>query len=292
MRGKKREKPARGTVQEPSHPEQRPPSQRFTRVRSSVHIDELRSRQDKKRHRRAVFYIILLLGATLIFLAVCFFLFFRISEIRLEGNEIYTDEQILEQIPFSVGENLFSFRTTEAENNLRKALPFIGEAEIKRSLPSVVIVEISERHMELSLAVGEEAYLLSGDLLVLDRIGGGDITDGVTQLRTGAVERCIVGEKVTFSDARTASDLEELYRCLSANGMREQVRSIDMTSRFDITLDYDGRFSVYLADIDNMDIKIRFLAGILEQLAADDRGYINLSDYHEAAVRLENMPVS
>lgn len=275
-----------------ARPEPQSAPQRFTRVRNSVHMDELRSRQDKKRHRRGVFYVLLLLGATVIFLAVCFFLFFRISEIRLVGNEIYTEEQILEQLPFTIGENLFSFRAAETENNLRKALPFIGDAEIKRSLPSVVIVEIGERHMELSLAVGDDAYLLSGDLQVLERIGGGDITDGVAHLKTGAVERCIVGEKVIFSDARAASDLEELYRCLSVNGMMEQIRSIDMTSRFDITIDYDGRFSVYLADIDNMDIKIRFLAGILEQLLPTDRGYIDVSDYHEAAVRLESKPAS
>lgn len=291
MRDKKREKDL-----EQANPEQQierqAASQRFTRVRNNVHMDELRSRQDKKRHRRSVFYFFLFLGATVIFLAVCFFLFFRVSEIQLVGNEIYTEDQILEQLPFSVGENLFSFRVAEAENNLRKALPFIGDVKIKRSLPSVIIVEISERHMELSLAVGDDAYLLSGDLQVLERIGGEDITDGVVLLKTGAVERCIVGEKVTFSDARTASDLEELYRCLSANGMMEHIRSIDMTSRFDITMDYEGRFSVYLADIDNMDIKIRFLAGIIEQLSSVDRGHIDLADCHEAAVRLENMPVS
>lgn len=266
--------------------------QRFTRVRGSVHMDELRSRQDRKRHRRTVFYVCLLVGATVIFLAVCFFLFFRISEIQLVGNEIYSGEQILEQLPFAAGENLFSFDAKEAESSLRRALPFIGAVEIKRSLPSVVIVEVSERRMELSLAVGEDAYLLSGDLQVLGRIGGEEITDGIAGLRTGAVERCIVGEKISFADARTASDLEELYRCLSENGLMGKIRSIDMTSRFDITVDYDGRFTVYLATIDNMDIKIRFLVGILEKLALDDRGYINLSNYREAAVRLENMPVS
>lgn len=287
MRDQKREK-----EREQAYPEQRTGSQRYTRVRSNVHMDELRSRQDKKRHRRGVFYVFLFLGATIIFLAVCFFLFFRISEIRLVGNEIYTDEQILEQLPFTVGENLFSFRAAETESNLRKALPFIGEAEIKRSLPSVVIVEVGERHMELSLSVGDDAYLLSGDLQVLERIGGGDITDGVAHLKTGAVERCIVGEKVIFSDARTTSDLEELYRCLSENEIMEHIRSIDMTSRFDITIDYDGRFSVYLADIDNMDIKIRFLVGILDQLLPTDRGFIDVSDYHEAAVRLDHTPVS
>ena len=264
--------------------------QRFTRVRTGVHMDELRSRQDRKRHRRMVAYILLLAGATVIFLAVCFFLFFRISEIRVEGNEIYSAEQILEQMPFAVGENLFSFDTAEAEGALRKALPYIGNVEIKRSLPSLVTVEVSERRIELSLAIGEEAYLLSGDLQVMGRIGGGEITEGVTRLRTGDVERCVVGERVVFRDGRVASDLEELYRCLSENGMMGKIRSIDMTSRFDITINYEGRFTVYLASIENMEIKIRFLGGIVAQLAPDDRGSIDLANHREAAVRLEETP--
>lgn len=265
-------------------------SQRFTRVRSNVSMEELRSRQDQKRHRRVVFYVLLLLGATVVFLSVCFFLFFRVSEIQLVGNEIYSEEQILAELPFSVGDNLFSFRAETVEGDLRKALPFIGEVKIERSLPSTVVVEVSERHMELSLTVGDEAYLLSRDLQVLGRIGGGDITDGVSRLQTGAVERCIVGEKVSFQDQRTASDLEELCRCLTECGLFDRVDAIDMSSRFDITVEYDGRFSVYLADIENMDIKIRFLGRILERLSPTDRGKIELTGYRRAAVRLENTP--
>ncbi len=261
-------------------------------VRTSVHIDELRSRQDRLRRRRTVFYVVLFLCATVVFSAVCFFLFFRISEVKLVGNEIYTDEQILEQLPFSEGDNLFSFDPASAESALRKALPYIGEVHVRRSLPSTVTVEIGERRTELSLAVGEEAYLLSGDLQVLDRIGGAEITEGITRLKTGAVERCIVGESVSFIDARTADDLKELYQCLSENGMMAHIVSIDMTSRFDITLNYEDRFTVYLADIDNMDVKIRFLAGILEKLEPDDCGTIYLADHREAAVRLETSPIS
>lgn len=256
-------------------------------VRSSVHIDELRSKQDKKRRRRTVFYAALFLSVTVVFLAVCFFLFFRVSEVRLENNEIYTDEQIMEQLPFAIGDNLFSFNTSEVEANLRKALPYIGSVEIKRELPAVIVVNVGERKAEMTLELGEEAYLLSGDLQVLARIGGNDITTGVTRLKTGAIERCIVGETVTFSESRTANDLIELYNCLAENEMMDQIVSVDMTSRFDITLNYDNRFTVYLADIDNMEIKIRFLAGILEKLKADDTGYINLADHREAAVRLD-----
>lgn len=256
-------------------------------IRSSVSMDALRSKQDKKRRRRTVVYVSLLAGVTLVFLVVCFFLFFRVSAIRIEKNKVYSDEQILEHLPIAKGDNLFSFDTEEAENALRKALPYIGDVKISRSLPNTVTVTVSERKAELTLVLGDDAYLLSGDLQVLGRIGGTEITAGVTRLYTGSIAKCLVGEAVTFTDSRTSSDLAELYRCLTEYGMMDHIVTIDMVSRFDITINYADRFTVYLADIDNMDIKIRFLKEILQKLTPTDRGYINLSDHREAAVRLE-----
>ena len=256
-------------------------------VRSNATMDALRSQQDKKRRRRSVFYLTLFLCVTLVFLVVCFFVFFRVAEIRVENNEIYTEGQILEHLSVSLGDNLFSFRAQEVGDALRKALPYIGEVEITRTLPNVVTVTVSERRAEMTLVLGEDAYLLSGDLRVLGRIGGGEITAGVTRLSTGAVERCLVGESVSFADTRTADDLKELYTALSENGVMKHVREINMVSRFDITINYADRFTVYLADIDNMDIKIRFLVGILEKLKPTDTGYINWADHREAAVRLD-----
>jgi len=260
-------------------------SRRYTR--SSAHIDELRSKQDKKRRRRTVFYATLFLSVSVVFLAVCFFWFFRVTEINVVDNEIYTDEQIMEHPPFAVGDNLFSFDAEEAEGALRKALPYIGDVQIKRELPAGIKVTVSERKADMTLVLGDEAFLLSGDLQVLDKIGGNDITTGITRLKTGAIDRCIVGETVVFAESRAANDLRELYACLVQNEMTDKVLSIDMTSRFDIRLDYEGRFEVYLASSDNMDIKIRFLAGIIEKLKPDDSGYINLSNHREAAVRLD-----
>lgn len=260
-------------------------------VRSNANMDALRSQQDKKRRRRTVFYVTLFVSVTLVFLVVCFFVFFRVKEIRVENNEIYTDGQIIENLTFAMDDNLFSFKAAQAEAALRKALPYIGEVEISRQLPGVVTVTVSERKAEMTLVLGEDAYLLSGDLQVLGRIGGGEITAGVTRLSTSSVERCLVGESVSFVDTRTADYLKELYTCLSAYGVMSKVRSIDMVSRFDITLNYDDRFTVYLADIDNMDIKIRFLVEVIKKLEPTDTGYINLADHREAAVRLDEKEV-
>ena len=48
-------------------------------VRSNANMDALRSEQDRKRRRRSVIYLSLFLSVTLIFFAVCFFVFFKVS---------------------------------------------------------------------------------------------------------------------------------------------------------------------------------------------------------------------
>lgn len=261
-------------------------------IRSNVTIDELRSKQESKQRRRAAFYVLLFLVVVIAFLTVGFFRFFRVAEINITGFRSYTEGQIREQIAIEEGDNLFSFDPEEIEETLRKALPFLGDVSVTRKWPSTVNVEVAERQVDLTMRVGEDAYLLSGDLHVLGKIGGGEIVPGVTSLTAGAVVRCLVGETVTFRENRMGKDFLELFDRIKYYNMKDKIVSIDMTSRFDIYLNYENRFTIYLADVDNADLKLRFLAEILSRLNATDRGTIDLSDPREAAVRLDDSPVA
>ena len=260
-------------------------------IRSNVTIDELRSKQESKQRRRTAFYVLLFLVVVIAFLTVGFFRFFRVAEINITGFCSYTEGQIREQIAIEEGDNLFSFDPEEIEETLRKALPFLGDVSVTRKWPSTVNVEVAERQVDLTMRVGEDAYLLSGDLHVLGKIGGGEIVPGVTSLTAGAVVRCLVGETVTFRENRMGKDFLELFDRIKYYNMKDKIVSIDMTSRFDIYLNYENRFTIYLADVDNADLKLRFLAEILSRLNATDRGTIDLSDPREAAVRLDDSPV-
>lgn len=262
---------------------------RFTR--SNVTIDELRSKQENKQRRRTVFYVLLFFVVTVCLLAIGFFRFFRVAEITITGFQNYSEGQIREQIAIETGDNLFSFDPAEIEETLRKALPYLGAVRVTRKWPSTVLVEVEERQVELLMKVGEDGYLLSGDLHVMGKVSGNEIVPGVTRLTAGAVIRCLVGETVSFRENRMSRDFTSLWDLLTEYGMKDKIVSIDMASRFDIYLNYDNRFTVYLADVDNIDLKLRFLAGILERLNASDCGTIDLSDPREAAVRLQDPPV-
>ena len=263
-------------------------SGRRTSAKNSITVDEMRSRQEKKQRKRLFFYIFLFVFILLAFLVVSFFVFFRVGEIRIEGNAIYTDEQILEHVTFREGDNLFSFDADKEEATLRKSLPYIGSVRISRRMPSVIQITVEERTEDLALHVGEEVYLLSGDLQVLGRYPGNEVVRNIASLYTGTVGRCIVGETLTFQEHRTEDNIKELYACLLDNKLQKKVKSIDFTSRFDITINYDDRFTVYFGSADNLDIKVRFLVAILERLGSGQKGYINLSDAREAAVRLDD----
>ena len=264
------------------------PVRRRVFTKSSITVDEMRSRQEKKQRKRFFFYIFLFVFILLAFLVVSFFVFFRIGEIRITGNAIYTSEQILEHVTFREGDNLFSFDTGKAEATLRKNLPYIGSVSISRRMPSVIEITVEERTEDLALYLGDEVYLISGDLQVLGRYPGNEVFTNIASLYTGTVGRCIVGESLTFPEHRTEDNIRELYACLKDNNLQKKVKSIDFTSRFDIAVDYDGRFTVYFGSADDLDIKVRFLVAILNRLGSNEKGTIDLSNAREAAVRLDD----
>ena len=75
-------------VKSGSAPESAPESgggkKRYTK--SSIMLDEMQSRLEAKQRRRLVFYILLFSVIFLAFLAVSFFVFFRVREIDVTGN--------------------------------------------------------------------------------------------------------------------------------------------------------------------------------------------------------------
>ena len=77
-----------------------------------------------------------------------------------------------------------------------------------------------------------------------------------------------------------------MYSVLAANDMQYLIKEINIKSRFDIRMTYTDRFSIYVGDIEDFDLKIPFLAKIIEELYDDDTGSIDLSDYREASVSL------
>lgn len=255
--------------------------------RRTITMEVLQSQRYKKRVRRTVFYTGLFLIVTLIFLLVAFAVFFKVRTINITGNDRYSVDDINAVLPVKLNANLYSFRAEDVELLVKKELPYVGSVKVTRTIPSTLNIEIIETSPAMYINLGNDYYLLSGELRVLDHFKNKSLLPpDVIELKASTVLRCIVGETASFVDKRSYNAITELYSQLKENGIEKDIRTINIVSRFDITLQYKDRFSVYLGDMDDCDIKIRFLIGILDRQEEDAKGKIDVSDAREATVAL------
>lgn len=255
--------------------------------RRTITMEVLQSQRYKKRVRRIIFYTGLFLIVTTVFLLVAFAVFFKVRTINVIGNSRYSLDDINKVLPVKLNANLYSFRADDVELIIKKELPYVGSVKVTRTIPSTLNIEIVEATPAMYINIGNDYYLLSSELRVLDHFKDKSLLPpDVIELKTSTVLRCIVGETASFVDTRSYNAITQLYSELREHGIEKDIRIINIVSRFDITLQYTDRFSVYLGDMDDSDIKIRFLIGILEKLDADDKGKIDISDAREATVAL------
>jgi hypothetical protein len=256
-------------------------------VRKNTAIFDAQRRNEKKRTRRIVFYVALFLSISLIFLGVCIAVFLNVEALTVNGTETYTSEQILEYVPIEIGQNIFFFDAEEIEETLKRELPYVVDVDIERDLPTGVNINVVEEKPFYAAELAGGTYLLSAELKVLEKQT--DVSaeqTGITELSLNNVRRCIVGQKLEFIDERTEVALAELYGSFKSQYVEDKIKSVDVRSRFDIYINYDGRFEVYLGNTENIEIKISFLLKIIDELKPTDKGKINLSNYREAAVAL------
>jgi len=111
------------------------------------------------------------------------------------------------------------------------------------------------------------------------------------EIVSGDVKKCIVGEELSFIDEDTAPILRSLVKQLKEKKMLDSIGSIDVTSQFDIRLDYEGRFVLALGDHQDFPLKLAMIQKILDDLGTDASGQIDISDCDQAYVKV-NDPVA
>lgn len=250
-------------------------------------VFDAQRRAEKKRVRRTVLYVLLFVSISLIFLSVCGIVFLKVKNVEVDGLKKYNAEQILELVPINEGDNIYSFNARELESHIASTMPYVREVEIKRDLPTTVRINVIEEKAVYVANIANDNYLLTSELKVLERLPDNKTPPkNLKKLTLNNVRKCIVGSQVEFVDKRTLDAVVTLYKTCEKNYIEKKIKSVEARSRFDIYINYDNRFEVYLGDIENIDIKIEFLIGILDELEPDSKGTIDISNHQEASVAL------
>ncbi len=205
--------------------------------------------------------------------------FFRVSDIEVNGNVHYTDSEIIRAIDIEEGDNLFFFDRFAALSRVFAKLPYIEEVTVERKLPNKVIIDVTESTALAYIALGDENWTIDHNCKVLGKASEDELSNLIT-VRGISPGTLLIGEPLQTEDGDTAvvEYLAEVLSQIDERGLTASVSQIDFSDTAAVTFQYGGRLTVNIGGSSNTEYKFGMFVAVLDKLSSEDVGYLNLSD--------------
>lgn len=205
--------------------------------------------------------------------------FFRITNIQVEGNSHYSDEEIIRAIDIEEGDNLFFFDRFAALSRVFAKLPYIEEVSVERSLPNKVIITVTESQALAYLVLGDEMWTVDHSCKVLGKATEEELS-GLIAVEGVNPGTLLIGEPLCTKDGdeELVEYLAEVLYQLEGRGLYTQVGSIDFSDKNQVSFDYGDQFTVKLGGPGKTEYKFGMLVSAMSQLLSGDVGVIDVSD--------------
>lgn len=245
------------------------------------HDEISQQRNDGKRKKLALKNILTV--AVVMFFAVAVIVLYcynrgaLVGNIIIEGNSVYSAEEIQQAAGITVGKNMLSLRESRVRRELTAKLPYIKDVSIEYDLPDTVIVTVkattdkyvivnqsgsltldSDRKVVAETAIEEKSGLFLAEGFDFQRFKSGDTykPDGVNAERFAILERLVT----LFEESKVV-----------------ETAVIDLHNTEDVKVTVDGKVAVYFGDCKNLEEKIPYASGIIKTVRkADKTGYIDM----------------
>ena len=224
------------------------------------------------------------LSASLSFIAICAALvfglsvFFKVSAIEVEGNDLYTAQEVIDASGIEEGDNLVFVNCIAADSRIYSKLSYIENVSVTRKLPNKVIIKIVESKGEAAIAYGGEMWILGTDCKLLQKADASQTADMITVTGINptapTLGETLVGDA---SDTGKVTYLAEMLTAMSRFDMCDDITKIDMSNVASPEFDYLGRFTVKMGSYENVEYKIELLLSAVNMLEDGDTGTIDLS---------------
>lgn len=213
-------------------------------------------------------------------------LFFKVDQVVVSGNTRYTQEEILEVTGIQQGDNLILLDKYGIAQKLYTKLPYITDVRMKRKLPDLLMVEVTETRAAAAVKGAGAWWLIAPSGKILEPVSEADAL-GYTRLENMTPVVLAVGERVELSEESHLSSqrLLELVGELESRGLLADTDSIDAGDPEILVMHYDGRFRVEMYYDADFAFKLSCLQGTVSQLQPNESGTIRMTMKDDNEVR-------
>ncbi len=239
--------------------------------------------ENKRRNRRrqlqaSVWFGPISFVLVCISVVVAMSIFFRVSTVEVEGNEDYTDQEIVSATGIDAGDNLFFLNRISAVSRMMARLPYIQEATVARVLPDKVVITVKESNAIATVQSETSAWMIDRNCKMMTAVTESEAmglipVTGITAVLPN------VGDPIQpkEGDEGKIEYLSEILLEIEVRNLQSRISEIDFSDASNPILMFDERFEVKLGAKGDTIRKFGLFLSASEQLASGDMGVIDLS---------------
>lgn len=238
---------------------------------------------------RRVTLLLAVLAMAAVTALLCVFLLFKVADIQVTGDLVYSQEEVLALCDYAIGDNLLFAPTQSQEERLESQLPYVEDAEVIKHFPNTLEIRITAAQTAASVSSGGGWLYVSSQGKILEL---GAEPAAATMQVTGFVSTAAQpGQYLQAEDATALSALQEILTALTDREMITQCTRLDLTDLYDIRLWYQDRVECKLGSTAELTYKLDFAYDALINPTTENRvgdketGVLDLSyaaDAHKA----------
>ncbi len=213
----------------------------------------------KRRFRLAIVIVGFFLALSVVISPILLFTVFRVKTFTVEGASPYTNEEIIAASGIKHGKSMVFADLEEAGADIERILPYTDNVRLTKKLPSGIIIRLDETERAFAVELSAGMYALTNSELKVLELAG-ELPKGVALISGVAPVKSETGEKLVFASDDETTDLtytliEKIAAAISENSLKG-IDLIDVTSRNNIYMIYEGRIVLCLGDTSDIESKI------------------------------------
>lgn len=251
-----------------------------------INGEEVVVSRKKRRRNFSLYYLLITIFVILAMIALSFTFLFRIDTINVKGNTLYTTDQVIEVSGISIGDNLFRTNTSEVESKILSAFPYFESASVSRKLASTVNIELVEATPAVSIKYSDTEFMVVSTKGKILETGLTSPKEGTAEVYGMEMTQTAVGMDYSDADGMKKMILDEIISQSQKIGL-DKITQIDVTSRTDIRLVYNGTVKVKLGSSQDISFKLSYIKSVIERVGEN---YSGMLVYHSAESGISAIP--
>lgn len=228
----------------------------------------------KKRNGRGgmALYITLAVAFMLIAVFLAMALFFKISDITVEGAKKYSAEEIIGVSGVEKEDSIFFLNAGAAQIAIMDAFPYIDTVKITRSFPGTVVISVTESVPAAYFTADGSCWIIdrNGRILEETTLAG---VEGIAELRGVTAVDPQTGKSMSLGPGETVRlrCMKDTLEAIIDNGRLELTTWLDMTNLSAVTFEYNG-YKVNIGEAEDFGTKFDLLEKVLKEYTEPGHG--------------------